>query len=53
MLDTERGVSDNNRKAKYYSPTARGCQQLKAEEQSWNRLVQAIGTALKARPSEV
>jgi transcriptional regulator len=53
LLDTEWGVSDNNRKAKYYSLTARGQQQLKAEEQSWNRLVQAIGTALKARPSEV
>ena len=53
LLTTEWGVSENNRKAKYYALTTRGRQQLKDEEQSWNRLVQAIGTALKARPSEV
>ena len=53
LLTTEWGVSDNNRKAKYYALTARGRRQLKDEEQSWNRLVQAIGTALKAQPNEV
>jgi PadR family transcriptional regulator, regulatory protein PadR len=53
MLDTEWGISENNRKAKYYILTNRGRMQLKDEEQSWSRLVNAIGTALKARPSEV
>lgn len=53
MLDTEWGISENNRKAKYYILTSRGRQQLKDEEQSWTRLVNAIGVALKARPSEV
>ncbi len=53
MLDTEWGTSENNRKAKYYILTSRGRVRLKDEEQSWTRLVNAIGVALKARPSEV
>lgn len=53
LLATEWGTSDNNRKAKFYSLTSRGRLQLKDEERSWLRLVEAIGTALKARPSEV
>jgi PadR family transcriptional regulator PadR len=53
MLDTKWGTSENNRKAKYYRLTNCGRAQLKDEKQSWSRLVNAIGTALKARPSEV
>ena len=53
LLETEWGTSENNRKAKYYSLTNQGRAQLKDEERSWNRLVEAIGTALKARPVEV
>jgi PadR family transcriptional regulator len=53
MLDTEWGTSDNNRKAKFYILTSGGRAQLKDGEVSWNRLVSAIGTALKARPSEI
>ena len=53
LLETEWGTSENNRKAKYYTLTARGRQKLRQEEQSWNRLVEAIATALRARPNEV
>lgn len=53
LLATEWGVSDNGRKAKYYSLTTRGRQQLKQEEQSWNRLVAAMSAALKVLPGEV
>jgi PadR family transcriptional regulator, regulatory protein PadR len=52
LLQTEWGTSENNRRAKYYILTSRGRAQLKEEERSWTRLVEAIGTALKARPSE-
>ena len=31
------GVSENNRRAKYYSITRRGLKQLTAEEESWRR----------------
>ena len=52
LLETEWGTSENNRRAKYYTLTSRGRAQLKDEERSWIRLVEAIGTALKARPVE-
>lgn len=53
LLETEWGTSENNRKAKYYGLTNQGRVQLKDEERSWIRLVEAIGTALKARPVEI
>ncbi len=53
LLATEWGVSDNNRRAKYYSLTAAGRKRLEQEAESWNRLVSAIGMALRASASEV
>jgi len=53
LLATRWGTSDNNRKAKFYSLTTRGRQQLEAEKQSWSRLVDAIATALRARTAEI
>ena len=52
LLQTEWGTSENNRRAKYYMLTSRGRTQLKEEERSWTRLVDAIGTVLKAQASE-
>jgi PadR family transcriptional regulator len=37
-IDAEWGVSDNNRKAKYYSITRSGRQQLAADTEYWQRL---------------
>ena len=45
-IKSEWGVSDNNRKAKFYSLTATGRKQLQAEEQSWAKLSLAIGHVL-------
>ena len=53
LLDTEWGVSDNNRRAKYYRLTSRGRRRLKADTDSWNRLVMAMTAALETRPGEV
>jgi len=52
LLDTEWGVSDNNRRAKFYSLTAAGRRRLREQMDSWNRLATAMASALKARPSE-
>ena len=52
LLETAWGISENNRRAKYYMLTSRGRAQLKEEERSWTRLVDAIGTVLKAQASE-
>jgi PadR family transcriptional regulator, regulatory protein PadR len=53
LIDSDWGVSDNNRKAKYYRLTAAGRRRLGQETDSWNRLAAAIGLALAATPQEV
>jgi PadR family transcriptional regulator PadR len=40
------GTSDNNRKAKFYSLTPRGEQQLAAEESKWSRVTSLVGRFL-------
>ena len=42
------GTSDNNRKAKYYTLTARGRRQLKDKTERWNRVAIAMKLALRA-----
>jgi transcriptional regulator len=44
----EWGLSDNNRRAKYYSLTARGRQLLKAEAATWRRYANAVVRVLEA-----
>lgn len=52
LLTTEWGVSDNNRKAKYYELTTAGRRRLREETDRWTRVVAAMGAALTARPQE-
>ena len=42
------GVSENNRRAKYYSLTRSGRKQLNEEEESWDRMSVMINRLLKA-----
>ena len=53
LIDSEWGISDNNRKAKYYRLTAAGRRRLGEETASWNRLAGAIARSLAATPQEV
>src|SRR5947209_5021739 len=46
-IAAEWGVSDNNRRAKYYSLTARGRQRLRAETATWKRYVLAVSNVLE------
>ena len=46
-IDAEWGVSENNRKAKYYSLTPKGRQRLRAETATWKRYVAAISNVLE------
>ena len=46
-IASEWGVSDNNRKAKFYSLTATGKKQLNAETANWDRVSAAINLILK------
>jgi len=52
LLESEWGMSDNSRRAKFYKLTAAGRRRLREETESWNRLVMAIGAALKTKPQE-
>jgi transcriptional regulator len=45
-IKAEWGVSDNNRKAKFYALTAAGRKQLQVEERSWAKLSTAINRVL-------
>src|ERR1051325_8336706 len=49
LLDTEWGVSDNNRKAKFYTLTVAGRKRLRSETDRWQRIALAINTALRAQ----
>jgi transcriptional regulator len=45
-LKGEWGVSENNRRAKYYALSAAGRKQLTVETSAWERYVRAVGKAL-------
>jgi transcriptional regulator len=47
-LQSSWGVSENNRRAKYYHLTKAGQRQLEAETRDWQRISLAIATALNA-----
>jgi PadR family transcriptional regulator, regulatory protein PadR len=46
LLKTKWGVSDNNRKAKFYELTSAGLKRLQEETVGWNRLVSVMRLAL-------
>ena len=45
-IASEWGVSDNNRRAKFYRITRSGRKQLEAEESAWKKLAAAVGQVL-------
>lgn len=45
---SEWGVSENNRRARYYSLTRSGCKQLTTERANWDRVSGAIARLLEA-----
>lgn len=47
-LKSEWGLSENNRRAKYYELTAEGTKRLGAESQRWSRLSAAVAFVLQA-----
>jgi transcriptional regulator len=44
------GVSDNNRKARFYSLTTKGRRQLVEKTSEWQRLTRAMGLILEGGP---
>jgi transcriptional regulator len=51
-LAAEWGVSNNNRKAKFYSITKAGKRQMKRDKSQWERLAAVMGRVLAAAAEE-
>src|SRR5688500_2048005 len=48
LIESEWGVSDNNRRAKYYELTPTGRKRLRDESAGWRRLADSMAAALGA-----
>jgi PadR family transcriptional regulator PadR len=48
VIESEWGVSDQNRQAKFYRLTRKGRHEMEAEAESWDRLSTAVARVLKA-----
>ncbi len=46
LIKAEEGISESNRKARFYRLTAAGRKQLEAETEHWSRMVAAINQVL-------
>ncbi len=54
LLDAEWGLSENNRKAKFYRLTADGRRQLRHQVKTWEAYAAAVAKVLAAtRPEEI
>jgi DNA-binding PadR family transcriptional regulator len=47
LVSAEDGISENNRKARFYRLTAKGRKQLAVEMTKWEKLARAIGQILQ------
>ena len=50
LLSSDWGLSENNRRARFYRITAAGRKQLAAEEQLWARTVSLVSRLLEHEP---
>src|SRR5919106_9133 len=46
LIESEWGLSENNRRAKFYRLTAEGRRALQAERSAWERFARAVGQVL-------
>ncbi|HET9744054.1 MAG TPA: PadR family transcriptional regulator [Terriglobales bacterium] len=53
LLSSEWGISDNNRRAKFYRLTRAGQRRLEKETASWERLAAAIALVLQTKAEEI
>ena len=52
LIGSAWGISDNNRRARFYKLTRAGRKKLVAETGKWEQLVRAVKGVLQARPEE-
>lgn len=51
QLESDWGLSENNRRAKYYQLTAAGRRELKREQERWRRYAAAVSRVLDTAPA--
>lgn len=51
-IEAQWGLTENNRRARYYSLTSAGREQLRAETTTWRRYVDAVFKVLEPTPRE-
>lgn len=49
-ISSQWGVSDRNRRAKYYALTQEGRDQLREEEQTWQLFTSAVAKVMRSQP---
>jgi PadR family transcriptional regulator PadR len=53
LLQGSWGISENNRRAKFYELTALGRKRLRKQTEDWNRLTEVMAAVLATRVEEV
>ena len=53
LVTAEWGVTENNRKARYYSLTSRGRHHLESEAETWRRYAESVSSILAVEPDSV
>jgi len=53
LVETEWGISENNRRAKFYRLSSGGRRRLRKETEEWNRVVEVMAAALEMKPGSV
>jgi len=53
LISAKWGVSENNRKARFYTLTTKGSEQLRTKTSQWNRLARAMALVLQPNAEEV
>jgi PadR family transcriptional regulator PadR len=51
LIASEWGVSENNRRARFYRLTASGRRRLRAEQENWRKITGAVALVLDFQPS--
>ena len=51
FIESDWGLSENNRKAKYYRLTGAGRRELRAETERWTKYAEAVFRVLSATPA--
>ena len=53
LIDSDWGLSENNRRARFYRLTAGGRKRLEVEAERWKKITRGVGYVLNSIPEEI